>query len=847
MIKSLLVSFLVTFALSAAAQVTQVQKVATFDFHNPETLTPAVDFKGGSVVDVAGVEFVSSVVTFQSVRTPKSLSPLINQNIKPGWCGFQFPARASMVVSVPTGYELLSIDLRQGFYNGVDGYNVETVPSDKTGTYYQGLWSAADADGNGLSGITSVTLTNPFGLDAVFSSVKVTYTSPADVLTYSAISPAADEETDPFTGFTLTFASKVKVQQGAVFCVMDADDAVVAMLSPSVSGTQLTLTPAKAITAPGSYKLSVSAGAIANEDGEYNKAFTSSFTVKDHPDSFGYTAISVDTGAVKELPQQVVLTFPSAIGTFPANLTFANAEATIEKTATLSLEVGNSANLVLDFGDVITDVDTLMCTIPANTIQAADGIHYNPEFILSYSIVGYDVPSAELVALADSLLNLSGVGYPKSNADERTALAAVVNGTNKTKQDYETAVTAYLNTTNIVLPAFGNYYTLAKKSAADAAEKTYLGYDGEFYATTEADAEHFLFVDIEGDRFIQMSDGTQAAVTLAKATDADPLKALGLLAVTIDGFDDQFSGIGYELTLTKSRDPKDLSEFLPATGTKTDELPEVTITVGQASSISYHPEKPIRILKSGNVVATITSATVSGNKLTFATGLTATPEIDSYTIDVPKGAITYATIDHEADVPALMATYELSTQFGFGVFTSKYSVFSSPSADSVYTPDDLNSANISSRETELFVTPDACVVTVTDARGVLVFTGTLVKDAESSLDTDGWSRLNYQFDAPFTRANMPDGVYTFTIAKGSFGDANYGAYLLDPASKEKKDCYVNGQLTFTYTVDYETATGIATVKAADPAAEVFDLAGRRVKGAVKAGVYVVDGKKVVVK
>ena len=845
--KSLLFSSLLFVVLSATARDSQIEKVALFDFHNPQTLTPAVDFNGGSVVDVTGREFVSKDATFKPVRTSKSLAPVINQNIKPGWCGFQFPARAAMVVSVPAGYQLQSIDLRQGFYNGVGTYNVETVPSGLAGTYFQGLWTATDANGHDLSGITSVTLTNPFGLDAVFSSVKVTYLAPADVLTYSTISPAMDEETDPFTGYTLTFGTAVTVKEGAVFTVKNAADEDVCTLQATTIGKTLQLTPAKPITLAGSYKLVIPEGAIVNEDGEYNQAFTATFSVKDHPDTFAYTAISLEPGRVKEVPQVVTMTFPADVQTVPAVLTFSNSDNTMTKDATVTIDAGNAKNVILDFGADITALDTYSCTIAAQQILAADGTHYNPEFTLSYTVMGYDVPSDALVAMADSLLHLTGVGYPKTSSAERDALASVVNGENKSRQDYEAAISNYLSTTDIVYPAYGSYYILSKMVAAGDAENAFLGFDGTFYQATEADAEHFLFVDIEGDRFVQMTDGTQKAVTLTKATAAAPQDAFGLFNVTIDGFTDTLEGLGYKLTLTTSRDPKNLTTILPADGTQTDEVTEVVITVAQAETINYHTEKAIRILKGDEVIATVTNYTINGNKLSFPVKLVPSATTIDYVVDMPKGAITYYSIDHQVEVPAMTATYSISTAYGFSSFTSKYSIFITPSSDGFYTPDEMNEVSVMSNATELFVNPDHCVTRIESSNGTTLCTGTLEKDATKTLDADGMSVLKFKFNQTFTRDNLPDGLYTFVIEKGSFGDENYGQYLADPTSKAKHECYVNSMFYYVYTVDYETATGITTVKAVDPAAEVFDLAGRRVKGAAKAGVYVVNGKKVVVK
>lgn len=848
--KTILVSFLSALVLNISAQSTVVSKVATFNFHQPETLSPAItDFGNESVYDVSKMTFVDREVSFSVRRTIKSLTPVLNQNIKPDWCGLQMTSFCDIYVSVPEGCQLTQIDMQSmGYYDLTGG--IKMHPTTPQGTIYFGLWDALDENEELIHGIQSMHFTNEAAADAVISGVKVTYLAPIDVLEYLSFSPAADEETDPFTGYEINFASNVTVNTDTTYAVLDSLNQVVTTLTPAViNGKKVKLTPAKPLTQAGKYKLLVPGGAITATNGDVNKEWTFTFSVKDYADSFIYNDITLPAGKVKELPAQLVLTFPSKIGELSGvdELKFVSNDGSREKDVQFSVLESDSTQLVLTLTEPVTDKDTLTLAFPERSILAKDEFHYNPAFSLVYYVVGYDVPSDELVARADSLLQLTGVGYPKTSSEERLALAAVVNGEDQSLQDYETAIANYLNTTDVVLPSYGSYYILTKKEKANSEQVSFLGYDdGVFYASTELDAEHFLFVDVEGDRFIQMSDGTKKAVTLAKAVSDDPLESFGLLTVTIDGFNDEIVGLGYSMTLTQSRDPKNLAVFSPIDGTKSDELPNLTITITQTESLLYHADKPIVLKRGDQTVKVITNPVIEGNKVTIRLNLEGTDNIDNYTVDIPKGALTYYSIDHEVEVPAMTVTYGISKSYGFSNFLYGYSLYNLMPMSYIYTPAQLNDIAIMSNETELFVNPERCIVRVLKSNGAVLFVGTLEKDENVPFETSHQSILKFKFNTPFDRTNMPDDTYRFVVEKCSFGDSNYGLYLLDPTSLEKNECYVNPAITYEYTVNYDVATGISNVMSNTANHDVYDLSGRRVR-ATKPGLYIKDGKKIQIK
>ena len=837
--RKLLLISLFTVSLFSTAQTRLVEKEASFDFHNYQTLTPAVDFGRESVFLIQNIQFTSNDVTFEGKNSTSGYKIVINKNVVPGYCALQFPSYASIVVSVPDNFMLKKIDLKSmGRYDGVGGLILS--PKTPIGEYNYGIWTNTEnVDAH------QIIITNQNGQDAYMAGVKVTYMRPANLLTYQTVSPAIDEETDPFTGYTLTFANPVTVNPDVVFNVKDANENIVAVLTPSVEDNVVTLTPAKPITKAGAYKLVIPENAFENEDTEYNQQMELTFSVKDYVDSFNYIEASLIAGKVKEIPQTIELTFPDNIGsTTLTTLDLLDSEDAVVTTATVAIDNNDASKLLLTFPNAITTLGAYKMTIPEASVKDADETHYNRAVTLEYEVMGYDVPTDELVAKAQELLTFTGVGYPKSQSDARLALAAVVNDENKTLQEYELAIIDFINTDDIIFPQYGKYYTFAKTGGT---ADTFIGYtaDNGVYKTTDADdAEHFLIVDNEGDRFVGMSDGTSARVLLKKAVyDTDPEAAFGLFTVAIEGFNDDIAGIGYKLEQVFSRDPKTTVTVTPADDSRLEAISEIVVTVNEVETISYNAEKPVEILLKGDnepeVVDVISSIETEGNKLIIKTNIL----VDgNYILNIPKGAITFYSIDHDAEVDAVTATYLVSKAFAFSYdFTLHYPVYNLVSTKVVHPAEDLNDVTIYSNQTEIFLNPEKCVTYVRDSEGVDIYTGTLEKD-ENSWSESGLSMLRFKFNTEFNKTTLPNGTYTFVIPEGSFGDANYGAYLVSPDVTTKPNCHLNNTLYWIYNVN-DAIQGIETVESNEGQTTIFDLSGRRVKGQVKSGLYIVNGKK----
>ena len=100
-------------------------------------------------------------------------------------------------------------------------------------------------------------------------------------------------------------------------------------------------------------------------------------------------------------------------------------------------------------------------------------------------------------------------------------------------------------------------------------------------------------------------------------------------------------------------------------------------------------------------------------------------------------------------------------------------------------------------------------------------------------------------------SNFP-GLYRVVFETAAFGDANYGKWLANPGSVAAADCKVNPEMSGpTYQIDNDKGydpTAIRTVTFGDADSQViYDLNGSRIERVTKKGVYILNGKKVIIK
>lgn len=106
--------------------------------------------------------------------------------------------------------------------------------------------------------------------------------------------------------------------------------------------------------------------------------------------------------------------------------------------------------------------------------------------------------------------------------------------------------------------------------------------------------------------------------------------------------------------------------------------------------------------------------------------------------------------------------------------------------------------------------------------------------------------LNMKLAEELDPEKCMNGIYWIVVSEDTFGDANFGKYLDAPASIAKKQCHTNDKWITTIIID--KTVGISSIENIENGEDViYDLSGRRMKSMSQPGIYIKNGKKVVVR
>lgn len=706
--------------------------------------------------------------------------------------------------------------------------------------------------------------------------------------------------------------------------------------------------------------------------GNSNTAFGPYYNYSLPMNTFNPVSIKPAEGAVEEMPEKIELDFRDPIGNRadrdnPGDIQYIVAKITNKKTGVVigtaqgSLKSGTENILVLTSNlpaDARTKRGIYTITVPEQRVfnrfynTTSSELRYNSEIVITYKVAGADAPSEAVLAEANALLAKSGVGYPKADAAERTALEEAVDAEELGDDAFHTLMNNFMASTDIELPAADKYYTIA--NVQKDGTKFYLAYDGEAVSLTADAANAYSFKAATTDdattgnvRTFATADGkylhsltaseNYSAVSLANVTAEETAassltlnkivsqeymkETFGLISmqgfvgkknnrgeditafshVLSSGsiadfeqtaiFDEDMSGA---FTFAESIAPAPETSYTvtPANGAVLESINEIILVVNGAQNVNVNSTKDITITGEEGAI-TPTSITVTGDDKNIVKIAVNIVDNGTYTLNVAKGALNYDYANSTITLPAFSSSFTLKSDDEFVYdFDQIYHVYTKYLDDKEYNPSMLNDFAIYTDNTEFFVNNVVNTVYLFNYdTGQTVATGTLEKTStyvdkditvvyrngeklgvvdyyisdEMIMLTNGKKviitstdvvrdeteriytyYLYSRFSETFTASNTPNGRYGFITKKGSFGDSNYGNYLSSPSTVAKKECHLNARGQYYYDIN-ASATGIVNIDAENTKDVIYDMMGRRLSERPKHGMYIMNGKKFVVK
>ena len=963
------------FCYAAGAQETLATAEATFDFGKPSELSPVPDFGDKTSISVANKTFkVKDIsVTFaaaQSTGLPSYFSE--------GYIALH-PGEV-MLVKCPTGYELVSITFPNN--NILGGIELSSgIKGTLDRSKYPVTWRNVDSEGNAIEGIKAVDFYNA-NQDAKIYGFTVTYRTPLDQLVTVSVSPESGSTVDAFNTMTLTFDREI-ASTAQQFQLTDGTGTV-AYLTPAVSGKTVTLTPSAALTQSGKYSVTFPKNSFISTEGYYNKAFSTNFTYVLPKNTFNPESITPAEGSVEAMPETIELVFPDIIGNRKQTegdnndiskilCDVINAKTgSVAGVATGSLKEGTDKTLVLTVKNMDRAARGIYTiTVPEESVYniyygtESPNLRYNSEIVITYKVAGADAPSEDVLKQAREILAKTGVGYPKADAAERTALQAAVDAEDKSDEDYLVLIDKFVISTDIDLPADGKYYTIA--NVQKNGKKYYLAYDGDAVTITSDAANAYSFkasataeTNAVNVRTFSTADGkylhtlvastNYSEVTPANVTsEIKPVSSLSLVkmpslnnvdvdrlmfgTIAMSGLIGKKNNQGEDITaysnvlangniaevetspyftenlsgaffFAEAEAPKVITKYTvtinPVTETGVVEalesivvtFPELTdITLADASKIS------LKGVKTNVVVPVEGTPVVEGNAVTIKFGELAN---DTYTFTAAEGAFTYAKDGETVTVQEITASFTVNyiDEFVYDLNDLPNRIILDNNwGNNKINPRELNNLTIQLQDDnqnsiETFLNPDAeviliynmsmiattgkfekytttetytedvfirngkemGVVSLQSGTNILLVDGTKYNDFGSVPGDEivEKERTKYYYHMKLNLAKQmneqtaKDGLYWFNIPAETFGDAMYNRWL-DGSVVAKHDCHVNHFVQIAIETD-KTVSAITDINADEKTDDaIFDISGRRVNSTAKPGLYIINGKKHIVK
>ena len=464
--------------------------------------------------------------------------------------------------------------------------------------------------------------------------------------------------------------------------------------------------------------------------------------------------------------------------------------------------------------------------------------HVNASIILTANVDNEEVekqqivyPSDEVLAKAEHLLSLKGLGYPREakpgqqgskSREELQALVSTPQGANSQESAdslYLAKIDAYLKDTDVELPEMDKWYLIGAVSATDT---TYVQFDDN--KLFQGNADFATGFTVGYDQFGNMTLNTIDGLYLKSIADdglVDEPSSISIGHQVGEGVDAEsvfglfsINNIGYyhivEIPVEEVNLPKVSIAFTPENNSEVEALDVVTVTFETRGTVVWAKKDKIKLIgeKTAAFVTKPVDSSFENNvlKLTFI-NLPA----DTYTLVADSGAFTVTYGERIVDVPGISCSIKVTE--GAQFVAKDYGMEWLEDPKDEYVIDTyLNKFTLVSSS---LLSVDGFKETTILCGSDTVATGTF---ADPNPNSDGSFSYRLRFKKPIEEGKYPQGTFKVVIPEGTFGDENFGKYLEDSRSVKKSDCLVNNEMVFTANVDNVKAYVMAVAFTATPAA-----------------------------
>ena len=333
-------------------------------------------------------------------------------------------------------------------------------------------------------------------------------------------------------------------------------------------------------------------------------------------------------------------------------------------------------------------------------------------------------------------------------------------------------------------------------------------------------------------------------------------------------FDEQFSSA---FTFEAADAPFDPDLYVyPVVGIGSDgvimEGETLTLAIGNVKTATLaNPEYPY-LMKNGErleVEGDVLTATEVSNVFLVNT---ATLPVGSYVIVLPLGTFTYEKIDKEVMDAEMTVSFVVKEfvvpepEFRYtynGQFSYLQELLRIQQGRDIVPDIDLNEfvlfANVGNPYSGMVPDETKIVEVQNYYTGKALRKGHFVPYPEIEEDYPEFNLFNVQaiklvLDEPFNFGDIRDAITAaYVIPRGTFGDANFGQWLQNHNSVSPGECIVNDLIEVTVLVNNQFYQGINNVFNQSADNTFYDLQGRKVSEPTTHGVYIMNGKKRVVK